>query len=110
MEFKEYSEVADSTAIYEGNTITRLSYVCLGLGGETGEVLEKVKKIIRDSHGIVRNGTAEELKKELGDILWYINAICKEVGITLESVAETNLQKLTSRLERGVLQGSGDNR
>jgi NTP pyrophosphatase (non-canonical NTP hydrolase) len=52
----------------------------------------------------------EELKKELGDILWYLSAICSDFGISLQDVAQTNHDKLESRRERNVLNGSGDNR
>jgi NTP pyrophosphatase (non-canonical NTP hydrolase) len=52
----------------------------------------------------------EDLKKELGDILWYLSAVATDLGIDLDDVATTNYEKLKSRQERNVLQGSGDNR
>ena len=48
--------------------------------------------------------------KELGDVLWYLTRSANELGYSLVDVAEINLIKLTSRKERGVLQGSGDER
>jgi NTP pyrophosphatase (non-canonical NTP hydrolase) len=48
--------------------------------------------------------------KELGDILWYINAVAHLLGSNLEEVAKANNEKLASRKNRGVLSGSGDNR
>lgn len=88
----------------------RYIYPALGLSGEAGEVAEKIKKIIRDDNGIISEQKKTELKKEIGDILWYCAALSKELGFTLESVARTNLEKLTSRKQRNVLHGEGDNR
>lgn len=84
----------------------------LGLAGETGEVLEKIKKMIRDKDGVF-HATPEdidELKKELGDVLWYLSAIAFYNGIELDDVARTNLSKLRSRQQRNKIHGSGDNR
>ena len=50
------------------------------------------------------------LKSELGDVLWYFTQICTELGMTVEEVAEANLDKLFSRLKRGKISGEGDKR
>lgn len=71
---------------------------------------EKIKKVLRDKGGIIDDTTREEIKKELGDVLWYISQIATELGLELKEVADSNLQKLLSRLERGKISGSGDNR
>ena len=86
-----------------------LSYDGLGLG-EAGEVQGKIKKIIRDNGGIITPEASEEIKKELGDTLWYIASMCDNLGITLTDVANSNIEKLHDRQKRGVLGGSGDNR
>jgi NTP pyrophosphatase (non-canonical NTP hydrolase) len=85
-------------------------YPTLGLVGESGEVAEKIKKILRDKNGIVEKEDREEIKKELGDVLWYLAQISTELKIKLDDVAKTNLEKLFSRLKRGKIKGSGDNR
>ena len=103
MTFNEYQEEAKKTAIYP--TEYRLVYPALGLTGESGEVAEKVKKMVRDG-----KLDSEGLKKELGDVLWYLAALASDLGVTLEEVAVSNVAKLRSRAERGVLGGSGDNR
>ena len=109
MNFAEYQGFARETAVYPdvGHNIT---YAVLGLCGEAGEVAEKVKKAIRDDHGTIHPERKEAIKKELGDLLWYIAATCSELDISLEDVATGNLNKLASRAQRGVLKGSGDNR
>jgi NTP pyrophosphatase (non-canonical NTP hydrolase) len=122
MEFKEYQENANSLAIYMNKVTEKypdlpeeilnvlgLSYASLGLG-EVGEIQGKVKKVIRDSGASLTDEKREELAKELGDVLWYVAACCKELDISMDYVAEKNLEKLFSRKERGVLEGSGDNR
>lgn len=85
-------------------------YPTLGLANEAGEVAGKVKKIFRDRNGIISEADREALKGELGDVLWYLTQICTELDLTLEEVAEANLTKLFSRLERGVIGGEGDQR
>jgi NTP pyrophosphatase (non-canonical NTP hydrolase) len=87
-----------------------LAYPTLGLVNEAGEVAGKVKKIYRDKNGIITPEDKEALKAELGDVLWYFTQICTELGLTLEEVAEANLEKLFSRLERNKLGGEGDDR
>ena len=85
-------------------------YPTLGLVNEAGEFAGKIKKIFRDKGGEFSQEDKEALKGELGDVLWYLTQICTNLGFTLEDVAEANLDKLFSRLERGKIQGDGDNR
>ncbi len=87
-----------------------IAYPTLGLVNEAGEVAGKIKKIFRDKGGVISNDDKEALKGELGDVLWYFTQICTELGLTLEEVAESNLEKLFSRKDRNKLQGEGDNR
>src|ERR1700704_388477 len=85
-------------------------YPTLGLVNEAGEVAGKVKKIFRDKGGVIADADREALKGELGDVLWYLAAICTELDLRLEDVAAANLAKIFSRMERGVLGGEGDTR
>ena len=85
-------------------------YPTLGLTNEAGELAGKVKKIFRDRGGQITEEDREALKYELGDVLWYLTQICTELDLTLEEVAEANLTKLFSRLERGKIGGDGDHR
>lgn len=108
MHFKEYQQKAITTKIYKPEV--GLAYVTLGIAGEAGEVAEKVKKIIRDDDGVVSEAKKVEISKELGDVLWYLAAMCDELGLDFDEVAQQNIDKLASRKERSVLTGSGDNR
>lgn len=119
MQFKEYSEDAHKFAKYENN-----DYPFLALSEEVGEVMGKLAKYVRKQKCSLstaiyeaNNGTCEEakqlrsdLKKELGDVLWQLNACCVELGFTLESAANLNLNKLSDRDFRGVIVGEGDER
>lgn len=109
MTFFEYEQLIKQTAIYP-NIGNNIYYPALGLSGEAGEVAEKVKKLMRDADGQMSDEFREELAKELGDVLWYVCALCSEIDISLEEVAERNREKLIDRLDRNVLKGSGDNR
>ncbi len=85
-------------------------YPTLGLVNEAGEVAGKIKKIFRDKGGQISEADRHALKHELGDVLWYLTQICTELDLTLAEVASANVEKLFSRLERGQIQGDGDNR
>ena len=85
-------------------------YPTLGLTNEAGEVAGKVKKIFRDKGGKISEADREALKQELGDVLWYLTQICTELDLTLQQVAEANIEKLFSRLERDQIRGDGDQR
>jgi NTP pyrophosphatase (non-canonical NTP hydrolase) len=102
MNFDDYQKLAISTAIYPEEY--KIIYPTLGLCGESGEVAEKIKKHIRDGKSL------SGLKKELGDVLWYIAALAEDLDISLQDVAELNIQKLSDRKERNVISGDGDNR
>ena len=85
-------------------------YPVLELVGDSGEVAEKVKKILRDNQGIIEEEKRQEIKKELGDVLWYVAQIATELNLSLDEIADFNLEKLASRKKRNKLHGSGDNR
>lgn len=108
MTFKEYQDLAVKTAIYgEGSTII---YPALGLANEAGEVLGKIKKVLRDKDGVFTEETNKEIGKEIGDVLWYIAALSRDLNLDLETIANDNIQKLLDRQSRGVIKGNGDNR
>lgn len=109
MDFTEYQRLSRKTAIYP-NVGNNYIYPTLGLAGEAGEVAEKVKKIIRDQNGIIDQYNRETIAKELGDVLWYIAQLATEFNLSLEQIAEDNIEKLKSRQLRNKLHGFGDNR
>ena len=110
MTLNDYQKEALVTALFSGNELKDLSHWVLGVTGEAGEIAEKVKKIIRDKDGHLDDDAKTELAKEIGDVLWYLAVLAEHLGVTFEEIATTNIAKLRSRQERGVIQGSGDNR
>ncbi len=108
MTFDEYQKESRKTATYLGKR--DFWYPALGLAGEAGEVIEKVKKLFRDDEGVLSDERRQGLKKELGDTLWYLTQIATDAGLSLREIAEDNIEKLFSRKERGKITGDGDNR
>lgn len=127
--FKAYQRAATKTAIYPGQgTPLGLAYCALKLNGEAGELAEHVGKAMRDDALVpvlaskvagfptadlsckLTSARMALVVKEVGDVLWYLSAICNELGCTLEDAAAINLRKLKDRSDRDALQGSGDER
>jgi len=104
-----YQRRSRATARYPGAGSNPI-YPTLGLCGEAGEVADKVKKVIRDRGGDFSPEVRQALELELGDVLWYVAQLATELGLELEQVARTNLDKLASRAARGVIGGEGDDR
>ncbi len=111
MDLDTYQEKAKETAIYPPEQGT--SYCALGLCNEAGEVAGKLKKSMRDGHTWSEAERKEHRTKvadELGDTLWYLAMLASELGFSLDSIAQRNLNKLHDRAERNVIGGSGDSR
>jgi len=108
MQFSEYQQAAQKYSIYPKDKLC--SYTVMGLASECGEVADIFKKAMRDRQGLLSDADKSALKKELGDVLWYITAISTDLGFDMGSIAMENLIKLQSRLERHQLTGTGDNR
>lgn len=133
MDFREYQVRAMSTCM---DTSRNMSYMGWGLVGETGEFASKIAKGIRKNEYYIGKSMDDvdypsdsdlhynlplledeewlkkenDLKAELGDILWFVAGIAEVMGWGLEDVALCNLEKLASRKRRGVIEGDGDNR
>ena len=110
MELNAYQSRALTTQLTKGAP-QEFFHLVLGLVGEAGEVAEKVKKWVRDQGADPEQLDRAALKKELGDVLWYLAVLADELGYSLEEMAQGNLDKLSDRLSRGVLtHASGDER
>jgi len=109
MDLRTYQQRSRDTARYPqvgSNPI----YPTLGLCGEAGEVADKVKKVLRDRAGAFDAAVIDDLRLELGDVLWYVAQLASELELDLDEIAEANLAKLASRAARNVISGSGDRR
>ena len=107
MTLDDYQKQALTTAIDSGNELMQRA---LGIVGEGGEIAEKLKKWFRDQNADPAKLDKEGIAKELGDVLWYVATLADHLGYSLDEIAKTNLDKLSSRSERGRIGGSGDNR
>ena len=119
MKLNDYQEISMKFAKYKNN-----DYPFLALSEEVGEVSGKLAKYVRKAQCSlstavydVNNGSCNtslslrsDLKKELGDVLWQLQACCSELGFSLEDVARSNIVKLDGRSERGAIIGEGDER
>lgn len=110
MNLNEYQgEALKTYKVVDHHTpMERLARLTLGLCGESGELAEKVKKVMRGDRRLAEAYT--DIEKELGDVLWYAALIAHECITNLDRVAEINIEKLASRDRRGVIKGSGDAR
>lgn len=106
MTLNEYQEAAYATAVYPD--AFNILYPAVKLASEAGEAVGVVGKFLRGDYGFEE--MKRQLRKELGDVLWYVAAVAEDLGVSLQIIAEENLEKLQDRKERGVLKGSGDNR
>lgn len=109
MTFEEYQKKAETFAIYKRIPGFEYLYPALGIAGEAGEVVEKLKKLFRRDE-LPTEEAKTEIKKELGDVLWYTSQIATELGLSLGDVADNNISKLEDRKSRGTLHSTGDNR
>lgn len=108
--FSDYPTPLIYTDFQEHTQTVPLDYVypALGLSEEAGEVAGKYAKAVRDCGGNIDGERREAIKKELGDVMWFVAELCTQLDLTLEDVMAANIEKLTSRKNRGVIHGSGD--
>ena len=83
-----------------------IEYALMGLVGEVGELFSYLAKSVRDDYPL----DTTFIKKELGDILWFVAAIAADSGSGLDEIATLNLHKLGNRKKNNTIQGSGDDR
>lgn len=107
MNFQTYQFQANETSGGKGDFSTmRLATAALGLAGESGEVCDHIKKAIGHGHKL----DTEQLRAELGDCLWYIAELCTTLELSLQDVAQYNLDKLARRYAGGFSSEKSINR
>lgn len=110
MTFDEYQKQALTTAITHPDPLMDKTIQAMGVAGESGEVLEKWKKIVAYKEGQISQDDLRELSKELADVVWYIAVLAHSLGMSFDEIMQKNLEKLADRKARGVQKGAGDNR
>lgn len=93
MTFQDYQRQTNKAIPEHDNKKDAVLHWCIGLSEECGEVMSVIKHHFYGGEDINR----EDLVKEVGDVLWYLAALCREAGIDMEAVAELNVAKLMHR-------------
>ncbi len=112
----DYDRFVAETAIFPDNA--GLVYCALGMIGEAGEVAEKIKKLVRKHQttdtttllAALSEAERIDLIKEVGDVIWYNSAFLRLIGSSFDECVDVNVEKLTSRRQRNLIDGAGDNR
>ena len=79
---------------------------CLGLSGEAGEVLDMVKKWVFHEKELDK----EHLKKEIGDVMWYVAMLCESFCFDLDEILQMNVDNLMARYPEGFDTDKANNR
>lgn len=106
MEFNEYQKLAARTMNGDLPQEPLIVNMAMGLSGEVGETVDLLKKALFHGHQL----DAQELLKEMGDVLWYLSGLASAVGFDLDDVAVTNIGKLMDRYPDGFSQEASVNR
>ncbi|MBI5974887.1 nucleoside triphosphate pyrophosphohydrolase family protein [Staphylococcus canis] len=106
MEFNHYQKAAQRTLNTQKMQKELLQMGALGLNGEAGEVADIIKKHFYHEHPL----DVEALKKELGDVLWYIATCATTLNVSLDEIAQMNIEKLEKRYPNGFNPEDSKNR
>lgn len=97
MKLKDYQEKSKRTLNYNLTENEMLSNMIFGIVGETGEVVDILKKYLYQGHEL----NIEHIAEELGDIMFYIVNLCNLLNLDLETIIEGNYNKLLKRYPEG---------
>lgn len=93
-----------------------IAYAAVGLGGEAGEVLNQVQKVMRGDDGLrfgqcwLTEERRGKLRGELGGVAWFFVVLCHACGLKPSEVLAENVAKLSARKQDGTIRGDGDDR
>lgn len=106
MDGNEYQKLAMRTVNPSLTKKDMLVNGVMGLNGESGEVIDIVKKHMFQGHGL----DVDKIKKELGDVMWYVAEICESLDITIDEIMDGNIDKLSKRFKNGFTKEESINR
>lgn len=81
----------------------RLAYCVAGIASEAGEIAGEYKKVLRNDNGVLTDERRESILAEVGDVLWYAQAIVIALGSTMDGVIQKNHDKLIARQQQGLI-------
>ena len=101
IKFDDYQEEAAKSAAYQHGVIPNhplddAIYLALGLCGESGEIGNEIKKLVRDV-GFIPDESSRDVAEELGDALWYLARLSATLGFSLSTIAALNIEKIRRR-------------
>lgn len=114
MDLNDFQSAANETAVYPEDM--EIIYPAMLIGAEAGEMQNKIQKLIRrgiltgSTEDILEDDEIDAIVDEVGDVLWGCAALLFDLNTSMSYCAKRNLNKLKSRMERGVINGSGDDR
>ncbi len=97
MTINEYQQLALRTLNPQLSEKDVLINGVMGLCGESGEVIDIVKKHLAQGHSLDK----EKIAKELGDVAWYLAETAYAIGYPLEEILQMNIDKLKARYPDG---------
>ena len=106
MEGNVYQKLAMKTVNPELTKKDMLVNGVMGLNGESGEVIDVVKKHMFQGHDL----DVDKIKKELGDVMWYVAEVCESLDLSMDEVMEANITKLSNRFKNGFTKEESINR
>ena len=95
-------EFIDKSLLDDGGILN----ASLGLSGEVGELNDMIKKAIFHGHKI----PLVAIKKEIGDVMWYVAMMCESFGFDMCEIAQMNIDKLKARYPEGFSEERSQNR
>lgn len=116
--FADYHDGVMRTVPEPTSTFNDLVHALSGLAEEGGEVVGKLKRLTRGDYeeanalrsNMVSPRFVADIRKEIGDVLWYADWAATQLGTSLAEIAVENNEKLAGRKARGTLKGDGDSR
>lgn len=109
MNFNEYQELSKRTMPDGVNKSKDLSNYAMGLAGESGEVIDLLKKVIYHGHPLTIE-VQQKLHEEIGDVMHYVAGLCTLLQFDLEDVCIENIEKLKRRYPEGFSSEASVNR
>ena len=106
MTIQDYQEKIKRTMNNNLTPIERISMLSMGISGETGELIDYLKKAYYHDHTL----SFDHVKKEIGDIMWYLGNICNEYKLDLSEILDINIDKLNKRYPDGFDPDKSKNR
>lgn len=93
MELNDYQRTAMKSIAIKEKNLAALAHRTLGITGESGELANVIKKIIRDKSGQPTDDDIQLISEKLGDVLYYVSALADYFVFDLEEIAEKNIKK-----------------